>query len=315
MQALPHRGRKPIRDFYLVKDRESVLRKFELDGYFFNDIWYDVPVAPARYFSKADFHPEQCPIAAKMAKEIVNIPTYYESAEMKSALKIIQRYSADETEFEELKDEDNLTEAEKKAKIKAEKKAKSKAKRSKKVSSKMAKKVTEKVAKIKPGAKAKTDAADKSSDDNKPDEQQTGDEQKVAAPVKDSAKGLSKESAKESTEESAKETKKSTKASKASQEELSVLEEKSNLFAAIDKKEENSQDKTAEKIESKKSAAAKSEPTPVETESTSASTESKQSSPATGQMGGMRVAPKKLTEREKLKLELEKGRKDGPSVL
>ena len=287
LKSMPRRGRKPLRDFYLVNDRESVLRKFELDGYFFNDIWYDLPVAPERYYAKADFHAEECPVAVEISKQIVNLPTHYPAAEMKSALKIIQRFAVDGAEFEELKDEDNLTEAEKKAKIKAEKKAK-KAKK-----------------KAKP-ASAKTDGSAS-------DEEQEKEEQKAEKSVKKVAAKVAKAA------KSAKSKTKSVKASKKDKE-LSTLEETSSLLSASDDKKEKKDDtlKPAPKSQPKAEPAAKpapdKEPTPSR-KTTLKEEPAPSSKPAPKKEPVMRVAPKKLTEREKLKLELEQGRKDGPSVL
>ena len=320
LRSLPHSGRKPIRDFYLVKDRESVLRKFELDGYFFNDIWYDLPVAPERYYKKADFHPAECPVATEIAKQIVNLPTYYDQAEMKSALKIIQRYAVNETEFEELKDEDNLTEAEKKAKIKAEKKAKAKAKREEKLGKskkhKAAKKEQKEVEKIEDETTSKDEK-----EQNTPEKSER--QEKVAKKVVEKVASIAK------TKKKA-ETKKEDKNEK---EALSALEEKSSLLAAAEesKKEEKTDKKPASKSETKPEPESKSKPEtkkepksepkpkPEPKPEPKLETEAKTAEPATKKAPRkepvMRVAPKKLTEREKLKLELEKGRKDGPSVL
>ena len=309
LRSLPHSGRKPIRNFYLVKDRESVLRKFELDGYFFNDIWYDLPVAPERYYRKADFHPAECPVATEIAKQIVNLPTYYNQAEMKSALKIIQRYAANEIEFEELKDEDNLTEAEKKAKIKAEKKAKAKAKRDEKLNK------SKKHSDNKKEQKAGEDnqAATKSQDDSEKTESQEKATKKVVEKVASIAKSKVKASSK--------------KENKKEEEVLSALEEKSSLLAAAEesKKTEKTSDKSTSSSESKPKSEPKTKPEPKPEPEKKPKPEPEpevEPEPAKTTVRNtprkepvMRVAPKKLTEREKLKLELEKGRKDGPSVL
>ena len=320
LQSLPHSGRKPIRDFYLVNDRESVLRKFELDGYFFDDIWYDMPVIPERYYRKADFHPDECPVAAKLAKQIVNLPTNYTSAEMKSALKIIERYSAEDTKFEELKDEDNLTEAEKKAKIKAEKKAKAKAKRSEKFSASKKYKEAKKELKEKLKKEGGNFAEGKNDPENTEGTEGTENTENTKSPEKAAKKVIEKAAKIAKKGESKKKDKDVEKEQqKKEKEALSALEEKSSLLDAMaDKKEaadKPNKKEAADQFDKKDSTdkpTKKEEKTPVSDSATEPAIEPKT---APKKEPVMRVAPKKLTEREKLKLELENGRKDGPSVL
>ena len=99
LQAVPHSGTKPIRDHYLVHDREDVLYELERKGFIFNDLWYETPVAPERYFDNADFHPELCPIATRISTQIVNVPTWYDKEEMAPALKIIRKDLVDESDI------------------------------------------------------------------------------------------------------------------------------------------------------------------------------------------------------------------------
>lgn len=84
--------RPPLRDFYLVKDRDKVLDKLEKNGFVFNDTWYDCPVAPERYFKKSGFEPKECPVATKLAKKIINFPTHYPKSALKPARRIIKPY-------------------------------------------------------------------------------------------------------------------------------------------------------------------------------------------------------------------------------
>ncbi|MBQ3309426.1 DegT/DnrJ/EryC1/StrS family aminotransferase [Candidatus Saccharibacteria bacterium] len=91
LQSLPrHRSRKPLRDYYLVDDRDAVLDELEKQGFFFQDIWYTTPVAPERYFHKADFHPDACPVASEIATKIINLPTWYNKSDLLPALRIIK---------------------------------------------------------------------------------------------------------------------------------------------------------------------------------------------------------------------------------
>ena len=91
LQNLPS-PRPPLRDFYLVDHRDQLLHELEERGYVFNDTWYDTPVAPERYFKQAHFNAKECPIAATLAEQIVNVPTHYSKSAMRPALKIIQKY-------------------------------------------------------------------------------------------------------------------------------------------------------------------------------------------------------------------------------
>ena len=79
----------PIRNFALVKNRSSVLKKLRQNGYYFDEIWYDAPVAPIRFYESVNFPESDCPNSVAVAKEIINIPTYYKKSQMSSALKII----------------------------------------------------------------------------------------------------------------------------------------------------------------------------------------------------------------------------------
>ena len=93
--------RPPLREFYFVKDRHKVLDKLEKNGFIFNDIWYDCPVAPERYFEKSGFSPKDCPVAAKLAKEIINFPTHYPQKSLAPAKRIIKKYVIEHQEGED----------------------------------------------------------------------------------------------------------------------------------------------------------------------------------------------------------------------
>lgn len=78
-----------LREFYIVKDREKVLQKLQEKGYFFNEVWYDVPVIPKRRYEKLHFPEDECPVATELAKKIVNLPTWYTKTALSEAKKII----------------------------------------------------------------------------------------------------------------------------------------------------------------------------------------------------------------------------------
>ncbi len=90
LQLLSDEG--PIRNFFLVKDREELLKKLREAGYYFDGFWYEKPVSPARYYDKVEFPEDSCPVAVEVAKKIINVPTFYTEEELKPALKIINKY-------------------------------------------------------------------------------------------------------------------------------------------------------------------------------------------------------------------------------
>lgn len=95
-QKLPKKGRPPIRDHYFVEDRGELLKRLHKVGYMFNEIWYEVPISPARYYKRMHFDEEACPVATAVADEIINLPTYYSKSELTPAYKIIKEYKIDE---------------------------------------------------------------------------------------------------------------------------------------------------------------------------------------------------------------------------
>lgn len=92
LDSLKKQGRKPIRDFELVENREELLKKLKKAGFNFDEIWYDTPVSPARYYKKSGFDEKLCPTSTEVAKKIINLPTWYEKRELKPALEIIKEH-------------------------------------------------------------------------------------------------------------------------------------------------------------------------------------------------------------------------------
>ena len=323
LRSMPHRGRKPLRDFYLVNDRDEVLKGLEKKGYYFGDIWYDMPVAPKRYFRKADFHPDQCPIATEIAEQIINLPTWYEPAYLRSAKRLIMAHlveNPDESAENAEVPEDEMTEDEKRAKIKAERLARKKT--------------------LKADKKAQREKAKKMKADGAPDEEIPAEEkptkvkkekistkQKFAKLLENASKKVAEtpEEKKEAREKKEK-IKKEKKAAK-----LAELEEQSNILdaAAQLEQEEEEIDEDAEDLaervpDSEKSSkiekhlktdkVSKTEKT-IKPEKP-AKPEPKSFAPRPLQRpGAMRKASPHLSDREKLKLELERGKKEKPSVL
>lgn len=343
LRSMPHRGRKPLRDFYLVNDRDDVLRGLEKKGYYFNDIWYDMPVAPKRYFKKADFHPDQCPVAAELAEQIINLPTWYEPAYLRSAKRLIMAHlveNPDESAENAEVPEDEMTEDEKRAKIKAERLARKKSLKADKKAKK------DKIKKMKADG-APDEEVITAEKPEKPPKEKTSAKQKFAKLLENASKKVA-----ETPEEKKEAREKKEKVKKAKRAaELAELEERSNILDAAAQTEQEEEDidedvenlaqdmpKTERKsiLKSRLKSGLKSEPQsakssvakPVShtsTISTSKTTSKRSSSAATvttvpsprplQRPGAMRKASPHLSDREKLKLELEQGKKEQPSVL
>ncbi len=92
LQKIDREGALPIRTHRLVKNRQKLVEKLDKNGYNFREIWYDVPVSPVRYCKEIDFPEKECPVATKVASEIINLPTYYSPDKLERALKIIEEY-------------------------------------------------------------------------------------------------------------------------------------------------------------------------------------------------------------------------------
>lgn len=82
----------PLREFSLVDDRAAVLEQLERAGYAWTDIWYDTPVAPARYAEEAAFPAADCPRTVQISRQIVNIPTWYRPEKIAKARAIIAKH-------------------------------------------------------------------------------------------------------------------------------------------------------------------------------------------------------------------------------
>ncbi len=92
LKARPARRRSPLREHYLVDNRDKVLDELTKKGYIFQEIWYETPVSPARYYKKVHFDEAECPNAVKIAEHIVNLPDYYPKEQLQPAVKIIKEH-------------------------------------------------------------------------------------------------------------------------------------------------------------------------------------------------------------------------------
>lgn len=91
LKSLP-KDRQPIRKYVLVNNRDEVLAKLKDAGYYFDGFWFETPIAPARFYKKANFDEDECKTATRIAAEIINLPTHYDDKALEPALKIIEEY-------------------------------------------------------------------------------------------------------------------------------------------------------------------------------------------------------------------------------
>ena len=92
MGDLKIKNKGVLREFYLVDNRDGLLKELKKSGYYFDGFWYEKPVSPERYYKKADFPEEKCPKAVFTSEHIINLPTYYSEKELAPARKIIKKY-------------------------------------------------------------------------------------------------------------------------------------------------------------------------------------------------------------------------------
>lgn len=96
LQQLERLPKTPLREGLLVRDRRKLLQELQRRGYFLDEIWYDVPVSPARYLKEADFSAEECPETAQIAQQILNLPTYYPTEKLEPVRALIKPYLIEE---------------------------------------------------------------------------------------------------------------------------------------------------------------------------------------------------------------------------
>ena len=92
-----------LREFFLVDNREDCLKELRKHGYRLEESWYDVPVAPERYYKSVKYPEKDNPNAVYFSQHVLNLPTWYESnyhkKQVANAKKIIKAH--------ELKGENN----------------------------------------------------------------------------------------------------------------------------------------------------------------------------------------------------------------
>ena len=85
-------GEPALREFYLVENRDEVLKELRLARYFFDGLWYERPVSPERYYKKVHFPETRCKEAVFVSEHIINFPTYYPKDGMIRARKIVEKH-------------------------------------------------------------------------------------------------------------------------------------------------------------------------------------------------------------------------------
>ncbi len=88
-------GIGPLREHYFVNKRDKLLAECVTQGYYLNEIWYDVPVSPERYAKEANFPVKTCPNTVKIAKTIINLPTWYPEEKLAPVRELIRPYLLD----------------------------------------------------------------------------------------------------------------------------------------------------------------------------------------------------------------------------
>ena len=81
----------PLREYFLVKNREDTLQKLKSHGIRLEESWYEVPVSPKRYYSKINFPEEACPNATFFSEHVINLPTWYHDKKHKKQINLARK--------------------------------------------------------------------------------------------------------------------------------------------------------------------------------------------------------------------------------
>lgn len=60
----------------LRDDRDALVRRLSVAGIQANDIWYDIPVSPQRFYNRTNFPTDECPVAVRIAAQLMNLPAH-----------------------------------------------------------------------------------------------------------------------------------------------------------------------------------------------------------------------------------------------
>lgn len=74
--AAKQHGASLIRIPLLLPDRDKLFELLDRSHIHLRDTWYDVPVSPRRTYETSRYDESACPVATRVASEIINIPTH-----------------------------------------------------------------------------------------------------------------------------------------------------------------------------------------------------------------------------------------------
>ena len=96
LKKLKNLKNSPLREIYFVKNREICLKELKKHGFRLEELWYDTPVAPKRYYKNIKFPEKSLKNSVFVANSIINLPTWYSDKKHKKELalarKIIKKY-------------------------------------------------------------------------------------------------------------------------------------------------------------------------------------------------------------------------------
>lgn len=70
------RSSNAVRLPLLIDNRDEVVAALKQEGYFTEDIWYDLPVSPQRLYHLVDFPEADFPVTKEVAGHVINLPTH-----------------------------------------------------------------------------------------------------------------------------------------------------------------------------------------------------------------------------------------------
>lgn len=69
-------GASLVRVPFLLENRDMAINRLNAAGIHVQDVWYDVPVSPKRYYDRSQFDEKACPNTVKISERLFNIPTH-----------------------------------------------------------------------------------------------------------------------------------------------------------------------------------------------------------------------------------------------
>ncbi len=74
--SLQGSGVAPARVPLLLENRDEVISYLKKYGVQANDVWYDIPVSPARFYKKVAYSEANNPVAVRVSAALINLPTH-----------------------------------------------------------------------------------------------------------------------------------------------------------------------------------------------------------------------------------------------